>query len=134
MILESIEEELQRRAGQEVPAVKRDLTVEHVLPQHWLAKWPLPVTDDEVAARAARDVAKHTIGNLLLITGRLNTEQSNSDWAKKRKLLNDRSTLLLSAEVRSEDHWDEGVIRARSERLAGVVTQLWRGPTDPHWS
>ena len=69
----------------------------------------------------------------MLITGRLNTEQSNRGWTAKRGLLNDRSTLLVSAKVRTADHWDESVIKERSYELAGIVIQLWPGPVASIW-
>jgi hypothetical protein len=39
--------------------------------------------------------------NLMFITGRLNSKQSNFGWDEKRAVLNERSTLLVSAKVRA---------------------------------
>jgi hypothetical protein len=133
MILEAIEERLRAHFAEET-RVSRDLTIEHVLPQEWRTHWPLPDGVDPVTADVERDAIKQTIGNLTLVTKRLNPKMSNGPWEQKREALRQLSVLLISSDIRDADVWDESQIVARTSRLAGVAFQIWPGPDDTsHW-
>jgi hypothetical protein len=127
MILESIEERLRADFAEE-SNVARDLTIEHVLPQEWRTHWPLPPEVDQTAGEVERDVAKQTIGNLTLVTKRLNPKMSNSPWKTKREALRQLSVLLISSDIRDAEQWDESSIRKRAERLAVAALEVWPGP------
>ena len=88
MVLAGIEEHL-RTPKAEDQSVPRDLHVEHIMPQAWYQNWALcdGAGDDEAAKR---DRTVHTIGNLTLVNGRLNSSLSNAAWDSKRKTLADR--------------------------------------------
>lgn len=136
LVLEGIEEEYRRRSLAEETEVPRNLTIEHVLPQSWEAHWPLPTKRDEEEAREERNRLLHTIGNLTLVTGRLNSKTSNAPWKRKRKTLEGHSVLFLNRSllIESEDvDWDEQIILARSRRLAKLVCNIWPGPDSPAW-
>lgn len=133
LVLEAIEERLRLRFAEET-SVTPDLTIEHVLPQEWRAHWPLPDVDDLVAAEQERDRIKQTMGNLTLVTNRLNPKMSNGPWTTKREALRKLSVLLISSDIRDAEIWDERSIRDRAARLADVAIELWPGPdAEKHW-
>ena len=129
MLLEALEEARGSDLTEQIQHTR--LTVEHILPQKWAEHWPLVPEDEE--RLAARDHAKHLIGNLTLVTGKLNSSQSNGPWAAKRKALNEHSVLLISADARTAETWDEAAIAARTERLTDDVLKVWPGPASPEW-
>ncbi|MGO9177870.1 MAG: DUF262 domain-containing protein [Candidatus Limnocylindrales bacterium] len=124
MVLEAIEEQL-RAAKAEQVTLTHDLTVEHVLPQEWRTYWSLPPDSDPILAGIERDALKETLGNLTLVTGRLNPAMSNGPWPDKRKQLRENSVLLLTSDIRDAETWDESAIRARTERLVDVILRIW---------
>ena len=80
LVLEGIEAAL-RTNKTESQSVPRNLTIEHVMPQHWRENWPLPEgTEDEGRAAASRDRLIHSLGNLTLVTHNLNAALSNAPW------------------------------------------------------
>jgi hypothetical protein len=124
MVLEAIEQD--RRTGKtEAIGLPKGLTIEHFLPQEWHQNWPLPSEADESQAAAERDLLKHTIGNLTLVTDRLNPAMSNAGWEQKREALRKHSILLLSYEAREAPSWDEAAIRDRTDSLTRSVLRIW---------
>ena len=111
-------------------ALQTDLTIEHVLPQEWSTNWPLPEGADPFQARLGRDAAKHRLGNLTLVTGKLNPKMSNAAWLEKRAALREHSVMRISTDIRNADSWDEAAIAERGERLAGIAVGLWQRPND----
>jgi hypothetical protein len=128
VFLEGIERELQvedRRA--EKIQLKEKLTIEHVMPIKWRTHWPLPDhTDKEVEKK--RDVLIHTLGNLTLVTKRLNPSLSNAAWQKKRGALERHTVLAMNRRLLEEKSWDEGRIQTRGETLLEVVKKIWPHP------
>lgn len=135
LVLEGIEELLRNSSKSEQPDVPKRLTIEHLMPQGWEGKWPLPADSEEmeVAAGYERNILIHTIGNLTLANNRLNSSMSNDLWEKKRDELQSHSTLLLNGELISQPHWDEESIRARSRRMAELISKCWPGPDAQIW-
>jgi hypothetical protein len=129
MVLEGLEEGMRSGLTENV-TLPTDLTVEHVLPQEWTQNWPLPDGVDPVQARLDREDAKHRIGNLTLVTGRLNPKMSNSAWPEKQAALREYSVMRISADIRNADAWDERAIAERSDRLASVAISVWPRPAD----
>jgi len=124
MILEALED--QRRTRFTEPAqLGHDLTIEHILPQDWRLYWPLAADSDPVQAAIDRDAVKQTIGNLTLVTDRLNPSMSNGPWAEKRDALRTHSVLRLTADVRDTPSWDEDAIAARTGALCEAVLEVW---------
>jgi hypothetical protein len=106
------------------------LTVEHVMPQHWSSNWP--IGDDPTGERTLeRNNLIHTLGNLSLVTNRLNPSLSNSAWAEKRVALREHSVLLLSDQLLQSDAWHEEAILERGRRMADVICEIWPRPTGP---
>lgn len=125
MVLESLEQAMRTDEVEQVP-LPHDLTIEHVMPQEWTEHWPLPPTEDPLLTASSREAIKHTIGNLTLLTGKLNSGQSNGPWAAKREAIRKKSVLLISADVRDAEAWDEAAIAARTDRLARLAISTWR--------
>ena len=104
----------------------KDFNIEHVMPQEWRRNWPLLLDSNAIEdAEAERERLIHTIGNLTLVTGKLNKGLSNAPWAEKRERLSKYSGLLLKDSITSEDVWNEDAIRERSIYLAEVAAKVW---------
>jgi hypothetical protein len=103
--------------------------IEHVMPRKWLAHWPLPDTVDE----ADRDRTIHTLGNLTLLTGRLNSKVSNGPWlgtGGKREGLEAHDVLFLNRELlkKAGSQWTDEAMRARTKEMAEVIIEIWPVP------
>lgn len=129
MVLEALEAGLYSGLTEKV-VLPNDLTIEHVLPQEWSTHWPLPAGAEPLQGRLERDVAKHRLGNLTLVTGRLNPKMSNAPWPEKQAALREHSVMRISTDIRNAENWDEAAIEARSERLADLAVAVWPRPND----
>ncbi|GAB4005063.1 GmrSD restriction endonuclease domain-containing protein [Nocardioides ultimimeridianus] len=140
MILEALEDAARTELGEGQPA-PRNLTIEHVMPQGWREYWD-DAADPTRAER--RDELIHTLGNLSLVTGRLNPALSNRPWSDaeakakhlgskgKRDYLLQHSNLKLNARLVHEhpDTWDEDSIVARTEDAIESLIRIWPAPKD----
>ena len=129
MVLTGIEE-LLRTDKAETQEVPQNLQIEHVMPQTWHTNWPL-LDDDGGEATAHRERMIHTIGNLTLVNGRLNSSLSNAPWNSKREALADHSILFLNKRIvnKSPQVWDENAIENRAIWLHKKAVKVW-----PHYS
>ncbi|MFE0520771.1 DUF262 domain-containing protein [Streptomyces sp. NPDC058954] len=105
-----------------------ELTIEHLLPQSWEAHWPLPddAGRETVEAHQRREALVHTLGNLTLLTGKLNPAVSNGPWERKRVEILQHSALSLNRSL--AERWDEGTILARADHLTEAFCQRWQRP------
>lgn len=127
IVLEGIEEEL-RTNKVEDPNVPRNLTLEHVMPQAWRNNWQLPNdVEDPAQAERDRDHIVHTIGNLTLVDGSLNSAMSNAPWGDKREELDKHSVLFLNKTLLDDapDVWDEAAIEERAKQLCAAAAKVW---------
>ena len=127
MFFEALEHQLREDFSESV-SLPTDLTIEHVLPQHWEANWPLEASADKVQDRLDRDQAKHRFGNLTLVTGRLNPKMSNASWLSKRATLQQFSVLRISSDIVDAPEWNEHTIAQRGERLIEATLLVWPRP------
>lgn len=127
MILSKLEIDA-RTALAEDMALPPRLSIEHLMPRSWKKHWPLP--DDQVDAEELREAHINRLGNLTLVTDKLNPSLSNSGWAKKRPALNKHSVLLVNRQIvdQNPETWDEGCIDSRSLQLAEQIVRIWPGP------
>lgn len=116
------------------------LEIEHILPRGWREYWAGDIAESPLLA-ATRDSVIHTLGNLTLVTKKLNVALSNRPWTDeeaapiapsgidaglgKRSLLKRYSLLLLRDDVVEQPTWSEGRIRERSEKLTEVALTVW---------
>ncbi|MDP4574109.1 DUF262 domain-containing HNH endonuclease family protein [Qipengyuania sp. G39] len=133
MILQAIEEDYQRAATLAEPIVAFDwdkLQVEHIMPRKWAEHWELP---SHVSAED-RDYIVHGIGNLTLISGKLNPSLSNASWLPtensskgKRDGLAEHSLLHLNKRLLTSagDVWNEEKIRERADALCDSAARIW---------
>lgn len=136
MVLEAIEDHQRGwrngRSGLGDERVARGkLAIEHVMPRKWHTHWPL----QEGRAEAGRDRIIHTLGNLTLLTGKLNSKVSNGTWLGsegKRQGLQDHDVLVLNRELlkNAGEKWTDEAIRIRTQELAEVVTHIWSVPAN----
>lgn len=103
-----------------------DVTIEHVVPQHWKPYWATVLNfdgSDEDESRVGGLV--HRIGNLTVVS--YNSKLSNSPWAKKRKLIK-KDNLELNRRLLDDmtgEVWNEAEIDRRSMQLAEYVNRIW---------
>ena len=77
-----------------------------------------------------RNASLQNIGNLTIVTGRLNSSMSNSSYDKKRKKLFSDSTLMLNKEISKSASWDVKEIKERGDLLYEKFCQIWH---DSKW-
>lgn len=119
------------------------LTVEHVMPDGWIEQWPLSNgnrgvmwveqfdksrSKEDVEATAKRDRAKHSFGNLTLLTQPLNSSVSNSAFLIKKPEILKNSALALNRYFQLKESWDESAITARGEELFVHAVAKWPYP------
>lgn len=114
--------------GERVPRGK--FAIEHVMPRKWHAQWPL---DGDSQTEVEREAAIHTIGNLTLLTGSLNSKVSNGPWRganSKRQGLEGHDVLILNRDLlrQAGDSWSESTIRLRTKELVGILLEVWKVP------
>lgn len=131
MVLRAVEERLRSdKAGVPVPT---NMTIEHLMPQSYKpAEYPHPEVDiahDQEAQDARRHLID-TIGNLTLVTQKLNSTMSNAPWPQKRAKLEEFDVLLINKTLSSRRRrtWDENDIRRRSNRMAELCAEIWPTP------
>ncbi|OQD55389.1 hypothetical protein BM536_012375 [Streptomyces phaeoluteigriseus] len=139
ILLEALEDELRTDHTEQlvVPLGEQagaKLTIEHVMPQSWRDNWP-PLENDP-SEGSDRDELVHTLGNLTLVTARLNPTLGNMAWEDKRQWLSKHSLLrlthgtLLSAPPNTDISdwaatWDEHRIHARGSYLGSLSLNIW---------
>jgi hypothetical protein len=115
-------------------------TVEHIMPQGWIANWPLPdgskgldfmdlynasAADPRAVATRSRETAVQTLGNLTILSSGLNSAQSNLRWEQKRPELMKHSLLPLNQSLLESGSWNELTIQKRASELFERARQLW---------
>ncbi|MFD8496670.1 DUF262 domain-containing protein [Amycolatopsis sp. NPDC059657] len=139
MILEALEDSYRTSHTEETHCRRGELTIEHVLPQTWQTHWALP--DDDKSAEAERNHRVQTLGNLTLLTSRLNPLVSNYPWTRqdsgegprgKREALNEHSVLMLNKHLidAHPQNWSDADIDRRTRALAEQVVRIWPRPAN----
>lgn len=135
MVLEAIEDHLRGwqdgqpgLGGERVARGK--YAIEHVMPRKWIPNWPLPEGQRD---EGERDRLVHTIGNLTLLTSKLNAKLSNGPWlgsGGKRTILERHDVLMLNRAVlkSAAGAWTEDLIRSRTEELTRSILEIWPVP------
>jgi hypothetical protein len=133
MVLEAIEDHQRGCKGGKTGlgderVARGSYAIEHVMPRKWLAHWPLDGHDE-----AERDRSIHTLGNLTLLTGKLNSKVSNGPWrgtGGKREGLEGHDVLFLNRELlkKAGDRWTDDAIAVRTKDLTEAIIQIWPVP------
>lgn len=98
---------------------RKDLTVEHVMPRTLTDDWRSALGED--AERIHKSYCNQ-LANLTL--SGVNAEMGAKPFAEKRVIM-ERSGVLLTRQIAHEDAWDEAVLEQRAEELADRVLSLW---------
>jgi hypothetical protein len=134
MTLEAIEDHLrgwrddkQGLGGERVP--RGVLAIEHIMPRKWQLHWPLQDQNSE----DDRDQLIHTLGNLTLLTGKLNSTVSNGPWIgtnSKRIGLEAHDVLFLNRELlkAAGENWSDEKVHARTRALVRLIAEIWKVP------
>jgi hypothetical protein len=132
MVLEAVEDHLRGwrdgesgLGGQRV--ARGQYVIEHVMPRKWVTHWPA------AGDAAQRERLVHTLGNLTLLTSRLNSKASNGPWAGatgKRNALEQHDVLLLNRDLlrSSREEWTDDMIRSRTRQLIDLIVRIWPVP------
>lgn len=117
----------------EAVLLPQGLTLEHIMPQRWQDYWPLPAleSDDPLAKQHAveqRELCLHRIGNLTILTKKLNPSVSNNSWTTKRAGILEHSKLNLNRYFQKIETWDEEAIAKRAESLLETAIRVWPYP------
>jgi len=135
MVLEAVEDHMRGWSdgkpglgGERVARGK--YAIEHVMPRKWATHWPEPSGSH---GEAERDGLIHTIGNLTLLTGKLNTKVSNGPWlgnGGKREGLEAHDVLLLNRELlkKAGGAWTDEAIRSRTDEMTKIIIGIWAVP------
>ncbi len=136
LILRAIEEHYMTASALGEPIVAFNyeaLQIEHILPQSWEANWPIQPDGD----RALREHRVHAIGNLTLVSDKLNPTLSNAAWLdqprKERPTLRGKRTefghsnLAMNSRLVATypEKWDESSIDARALELFDIARIIW---------
>lgn len=134
MILQAIEEALQMKNEKAEPILTFDLSrlqIEHIMPQGWQEHWP--IADGDITGEQ-RTWAVDSIGNLTLVSSKLNPSLSNGPWsgppgACKRDGLHAHSKLELNRRLLDGyPEWNEDRMRDRADELFDEARDIW-GPS-----
>ncbi|MGH8782214.1 DUF262 domain-containing protein [Paraburkholderia sp.] len=136
MVLQAIEEAYQKSTSSKAePLLTFDfsqLEIEHIMPQKWREHWPL--ADGQTAD--GRDTVVHGIGNLTLVSKKLNPTLSNAPWVSenggksKRGGLEEHSKLELNRYLlKHNGTWNERSISNRADELFNQAMILWPIPS-----
>lgn len=131
MILEALEDHARGWVNGETSStgvrVKRAaFAIEHLMPQGWHRHWALT----EGVEESDRERRIHTLGNLTLVTKKLNSTLSNSEWEKKKVELMQRDVGLMNKLIvdNSPSSWTETDIEQRTTALIKEVCVIWPVP------
>ena len=136
-IFETLEAELRSERNEDIE-IKSALTIEHIMPQKWQENWPLSGYEDAVIddldmsyrpKMLGRNRVVNTLGNLTLLTQKLNSSVSNGPYPIKMPAIRAHSSLALNRDLNAWNYWDEETIRERGEILFRAAKKIWTGPT-----
>ena len=134
MVLEALEDQLRgwntAKGSLSAMRVRRGhFHIEHLMPRNWHANWPLSDGVEEYE----RDLHVHRLGNLTLLSQRLNSKVSNGPWAGengKVYKLKENDVLLLNSRIVDADSasWSEANIQKRTGELIELILKIWQVP------
>lgn len=135
MVLESVEDHWRGWIAGSVSAAgmrirRASYVLEHLMPQSWVKHWPLSDGHSE----SDRDTRIHRLGNLTLLTGKLNGTVSNGPWLGKdgkASHFQEKDVVLLNSRLLKDYatvQWDEKAIDERTSRIVDSILEIWPVP------
>jgi hypothetical protein len=143
MLLAALDLALSHRKQETVHLQPHMVTVEHLMPQSSAAlgsvaielHYPLPTlpenaSSEDVSERLLRRMrAVHSVGNLTLLTGYLNSSIGNGPFPTKRQEILKYSKLSLNRFLHdAPDVWNEATITSRAGELLPLAIEIWPHP------
>lgn len=113
--------EKQQNAGEDELVINPDaekVNLEHVLPQTWTSAAWGHVSEEDHRALVKR------IGNLALMSKRLNSKIANSAFSEKKKIL-ENSKIELTKKIAQQETWSRTEIENRQQDLADLAIRAW---------
>lgn len=105
-------------------AVYESLSVEHVLPQKVEPNSEWAKIDESVRAQWT-----HKLGNLVLLTGRINSKARNWDFERKKRIYfaseDGTSPFPVTQAVLAEGEWTEAVLRKLQDKNVTILSKHW---------
>lgn len=131
MVYEALEDYFRGWVGEDESMsgsrVKRQkYAIEHIMPRSWQSNWALPSNINELQ----RDRALHTLGNLTLLSTKLNSKVSNSAWIEKKKHIDEHDLLQLNKNILriGAEDWTDQDIQDRTATLIQAILKIWPTP------
>ena len=134
MVLEAVEDHKRGWVKGQTSAAgmrirRNTYAIEHVMPQSWEKHWPLK----EGLSELERDDNVQKLGNLTLLTKKLNSSVSNKAWLGefgKAGYFREKDVLLLNSALLSEaaDGWDDAKIEKRTQSMIEDILSIWPVP------
>ncbi|MFC3713209.1 DUF262 domain-containing protein [Sphingoaurantiacus capsulatus] len=132
MILQALEEHYQQDVSKTEPLLTFDfakLQIEHIMPQSWAAHWPLAEAGDPLL----RDDRVQNIGNLTLVSEKLNPSLSNGPWHVEGSVNCKSAQLAKHSALRlnkllldgQSGGWTEQDIEGRADSLFAGARSVW---------
>ena len=100
---------------------EKKVNLEHVLPQKGGASWLTGV-----AKSGDIDGLVNRLGNLTLLTKKINHEIANKSFAEKKRLGFANSDLLINDYIKVARSWGSAEIEERQNRLAALAVHVWK--------
>lgn len=99
----------------------KQVSLEHVLPQNPNSRWLLAFSK----GIDPKDFI-YRIGNLTLLTAKVNQDEINKSFDEKQRLALNDSTLAINQKFRVLRQWGEKEIEGRQAELAKTALQVWK--------
>lgn len=99
----------------------KQVNLEHVLPQN-----PSPVWHSDFRRGVDLDDFVYRLGNLTLLTAKVNKDAANSSFAEKKRLALDGSSLAINDCFRSLTKWTDEEIDNRQSEMAKTAVEVWK--------
>lgn len=99
-------------------------SVEHMMPIKWEANWL--EREMNIQEKADRNRKLKTLGNLTLVTQKLNSTMKNAAWQAKKQHLKKNSSLRMTVDYLDKEKWDEACIDERANQLARNAKIIWK--------
>lgn len=117
--LRALEDNIISAGSEKVPSVDTDrVNLEHVLPSSTTSEWDALFKMDEIRAYQNR------LGNLCLLSSRLNSTIGNNSFSEKCEIYK-KSSFHWTTSISAEVVWDKQAIETRQQKMADLAVTIW---------
>ena len=134
-ILWELEVSSRSHFAEKIDEMPSSLWTEHVLPRSWDEEWPFQSDDvlkyySDDSRAVERNRVLHTLGNLTLLTDKLNISSGKKNFSEKKKNFAEHSSLFINKWFLNYSSWAEPEILERGEFLSKKAVKIWIGLKD----